>query len=200
MKTEEELRARVRELVEADLARRLAAVNVKLPHRCTHNYRDPLDRRKEVLGEPNESYNRIKDARHLPLAQTMGLCMLGVEDPEQWPGDICDDPVDAERCPYFTPKKSAEAVEAEFYENLKDAVWVTEHLPAVAALLWVHDESELPDEVTAGPGQVIDILHTELPLSKVRLVPGPVEPAPAPLALVEAPLPWWRRLWRRLFR
>lgn len=182
MKTEEEVRERVRELVEGDLRRRTEAAQVKLPHLCGHNYRDPLDRRKMILDEPNDRYNRIQDARHLPLAQTIGLCMLGSKDPEQWAGDICDDPIDAERCPYFKPRQSSDDVETEFYDNLRNPLWVTENLPAVAALLWVSGASELP--VAPEPTPVPEVPPAEMPLM---------------VAEVEQPQPWWRRVWRRVF-
>jgi len=137
VRTDEEIRGRVRELVKAELKRRLDAAHEKLPHRCEHNHRHALDSRKETLGEPNERYNRIQDARHLPLSQTMGLCMLGASDPEQWGGNICDDPIDAQRCPYFKPREDDKSIMDEFSASLKEPAWVEAHLPDVAALLWV---------------------------------------------------------------
>jgi hypothetical protein len=63
--------------------------------------------------------------------------MLGSEDPEQWQGNICDDPIDAQRCPYFTPAKDAKTIVAEFMELVKEPSWVETNMPVVSALLWV---------------------------------------------------------------
>lgn len=195
MKTEEELRARVRELIEGELRRRLEATHEKLPHLCTHNYRHALDTRKAINDEANEGYNRIGDVLHLPLAQTMGLCMLGANDPEQWKGDICDEPIDAQRCPFFKPKKTDAEVTSEFRAQVKDPAWVSENLPAVAALLWVSSEPS-------------NRVHQDLAVAEgpdPAAVAEEPDPAPAPVAeeskaqepaalAVVRPRSWWRRL------
>lgn len=191
MRTDEELRTRVREMVKADLKRRLDEASIKLPHLCTHNYRHALDSRKTLAGDPNENYNRIGDVKHLPLAQTMGLCMLGVEDPEQWMGTICDEPIDAQRCPYFDPKKNDQAITTEFWTQVKDPAWVEENLPAVAALLWVAGDPTPPPEPVKEP-------EPEPPPPPPPEPEVEVEDEEAPLAVVVSP-PWWVRLWRRLF-
>lgn len=181
MKSQQELQDRIRELVKESLKQRLEEAHVRLPHLCTHNHRHVLDSRKTVLGEANEQYNRIGDARHLPLAQTMGLCMLGAEDPEQWKGDICDDPIDAQRCPYFSPRESPQIITEEFTEGLKDRAWVEKNLPVVAALLWVAEESTVP---------------ANEPEPEAAPEPEP-EPEPAPLVIIRPS--WWKRMIARIF-
>jgi len=140
MKTSDEIRARVRTLLLAELDARVEEASKRIPHKCTHNHRQELDARKEIAGEPNEGYNR-NDRRHLPMVRTIGLCMLGSDKAEEWSGTICDDPIDAQRCPYFTPSQSKESLLAQFQEQVEDAVWLQTHLPAVYELLWVLEQS-----------------------------------------------------------
>lgn len=139
MKSTAEVEERLRTIVVAELRKRLTRET--LPHLCVHNRRQPLDHRRTIYGEPNGSYNRIstgvENGVALPVLQTIGLCMLGSEDPESWPGNMCDEPLDAQRCPYFTYKQSRADVYAEFIANLKDPEWVEAYLPAAHALLWV---------------------------------------------------------------
>jgi hypothetical protein len=139
MKSASEIEERLRAIVIEELRRRLA--RDVLPHLCVHNRRQPLDHRPTVYGEPNESYNRIsagiEDGVSLPVLQTIGLCMLGAESPDTWAGTICEEPIDAQRCPYFAYKQARSDVHREFLENLRDPVWVETHLPAAHALLWV---------------------------------------------------------------
>lgn len=187
MKDEAEVRQRVRELVTAELKHRLDEAHERLPHRCTHNYRHALDTRKTIVGESNEKYNRIGDVRHLPMSQTMGLCMLGAEDPEQWKGDLCDEPIDAQRCPYFNPRQDDPAITAEFSTNLKEPAWIEANLPAVAALLWVAGTDGPPKE------EALELAP--------EAVPEPEEPDPesVPTPLVVVPRSWWKRLWQWAF-
>lgn len=205
MRKEEEVRERVRELVKTELKRRLDDAHVKLPHRCVHNHRHALDTRKTILGEPNTGYNLVQDARHLPLAQTMGLCMLGAEDPEQWTGDICDEPIDAQRCPYFKPREDDLTLTTEFWKSVKDPKWVDENLPAVAALLWVcapavQDAPE-EQETTEPPNEDKPAPPVTEPANEDKSAPLAVDPPnedkPAPL-VVAPKLTWWARLVRWL--
>lgn len=139
MRSSTEIEERLRAIVIAELQRRLE--REVLPHLCSHNRRQPLDHRRTIYGEPNESYNRIsagvEDGVSLPVLQTIGLCMLGSESPETWAGTICEEPLDAQRCPYFVYKTTRAEVYREFVANLQDPMWVETHLPAAHSLLWV---------------------------------------------------------------
>lgn len=130
----EAVRWRIRHLLTVELDRRVTLMVKRLPEHCVHNYRHPLDVRKTVDGHPNEQYNRIS----LPVVQqTIGLCTLGKDTPAEWNGTICEDPVDAQRCPYFNGKQTKESVLREFEEQLRDMNWVSQNLPEVHGLLWV---------------------------------------------------------------
>lgn len=184
MKSPDVIRARITRLLVRELHRRVGIASERLPVRCTHNYRHPLDPRRTVDGEPNPNYNRI-----LPVNQTIGLCMLGAEDPSEWPGNICEDPIDAQRCPYFEVKQTKAQVWAELREQLKEPSWVEENLPEVAALAWTLNEA--PD--LEGAAQHVDAeLAPEPELENLPETDGPVD-------LVPMSDSWWRRLLRWLF-
>jgi hypothetical protein len=137
LRDESEITDRVQQLLAKEMQRRLSDAAERLPVRCVHNYRHSLDQRKQVEGQPNENYNRITDHRSLPVLQTIGLCMLGSEDVTEWPGTICEEPLDAKRCPYFTPKQNPEVLYRAFLDQLKNGDWIRDNLPAAHALLWV---------------------------------------------------------------
>jgi hypothetical protein len=70
--------------------------------------------------------------------------MMRAETPDQWQGTICDEPIDAGRCPYFTPSQSKEELFAQFTLELQYPSWVQQALPEVAALLWVLELTQAP--------------------------------------------------------
>lgn len=132
MRSSTEIQGRIKHLLSRELDRRVAEATKRLPHKCEHNYRHPLDVRKTVDGEPNPSFNKIT----LPVAQTIGLCMLGSEDPETWGGTICEDPVDAQRCPYFSARESKDEILLTLRKDSQDSEWLQANLPEVYGLLW----------------------------------------------------------------
>ncbi len=144
MKTKSEIEARVKELICAELDRRVSEASKRLPTRCIHNYRHSLDTRHQVDGEANPEYNRIADGRGLPVIQTIGLCMLGSEDPESWGGTICEEPIDARKCDVFKPSKGKEAIMPELSRDLQDGGWLLENMPELFGLLWVLDVVQEP--------------------------------------------------------
>lgn len=143
MKSTVEVEEQVRELLLAELKQRLT--RPRLPTLCLHNHRHALDHRKSVYGEPNASYNRVSQGVEevdgarvaLPVVQTIGLCMMGAESIETWPGNICEEAIDAQRCPYFKYRQSRSEVYDGFVANVTDPSWVKAFLPAVHSLLWV---------------------------------------------------------------
>lgn len=139
MRHEREIKERLRGLLVLELNRRILEASKRLPHKCSYNVAHPLDVRRVVNGEPNPHYNHI-----VPGGQTLGLCFYGAEDLKSWPGNVCDEPIDAKRCPYFLPQVSKEDIINQFREDLRDAFWVQENLPEVAGLLWVLGLAETP--------------------------------------------------------
>jgi len=141
MRPETEIQDRIRDLLTFEFEHRVEVASEKAPIKCVHNYRHPLDTRKQIEGEANVDYNRIS----LPVAQTIGLCMYGADDPTQWAGTICEDLIDAQRCPLFSPKETPEAIRTAIEGQIRDPAWVKENLPAVEALLWVINGEKLPE-------------------------------------------------------
>ena len=132
---------RIRGLLFEELQRRVAFAEMRLPVRCAHNKQNPLDSRHYHEGEDNSRYNMITTSPGSATRHTIGLCMYGAENPEEWPGNLCEDKIDAQRCPIFKPRQSKEDIRKEFQEELCDSTWVENNLPRVSELLWVLDSS-----------------------------------------------------------
>lgn len=144
MRTEVEIRGRLRALLVRELDQRIELASKRLPHLCKHNYRHPLDDREMIDGEPNYDYNRITLQPWTPVSRTLGLCLVGQESPEDWKGDICEDPIDAQRCPLFEPIRTKDEILTEFVRELETPGWAEDNLPGVAELLWVLEETSSP--------------------------------------------------------
>lgn len=147
IRSQEEIEDRIRFLLTEELDRRVAEAMKRLPERCKHNHRQPLDSRKKVEGDQNPGFNRIT-SQSLPVQQTIGLCMYGAENVESWPGNICEDPVDAHRCgDWFEAEQSKEALLIEFHDQVRDPEWIKTELSEVSGLVWAlgkHTAIKLP--------------------------------------------------------
>ncbi len=139
MKHVDEIEARIRFLLAEALEKKVAEASKRLPHLCTYNFRHNLDTRRQVDGEPNPNFNRITEQEGEPVVQTIGLCMYGAENPEDWRGDICEDPIDAQRCPYFQPSLYKERIWRDFHAMLQDHDRLRAEMPEVYGLLWALD-------------------------------------------------------------
>lgn len=142
MKTLSEIESRIRGLLAEEFDRRVEEAHLRLPSRCVHNHRQELDPRKRVEDEPNPSYNRV-DRYHLPVVNKTGLCMLGADSPEDWQGTICEDPIDAQRCPSFTAIETKSEIYTNFMRDLTLEGWIAKYMPETAALLWVLEAERL---------------------------------------------------------
>lgn len=134
MRSEKEIHRQVESLVNHHFEDQVQEKTRRLPNNCVHHLNHNIDVRERVNGERNPAYNRLDGKIGL---EVVGLCMYGSEDKESWPGNICEDELDAIRCPLFTPLQSVGEIKEEFENQLKDPHWVKEKLPEVAALLWV---------------------------------------------------------------
>jgi len=140
MRSEKEVQDRIRFLLSSALSRKVLEACTRMPCNCQHNHSQALDTRKNVAGEPNANYNRVS-GEDLPV---IGLCLLGVKDPVQWEGTICEDPIDAQRCSSFSLVSTRETISAEFDRQIKDLGWVEKHLPEVYGLLWALGSEVMP--------------------------------------------------------
>ena len=141
MRIPDQVQDRIRTLLQVEFDRRLQEASQRLPQRCQHNHRQVLDTRKQIEGAPNDGYNRA-DRVHLPLSPTIGLCLLGSESPETWAGTICEDPIDAQMCPQYTPMQTKANLLLEFREQVENNDWLRESLPTVYELLWVLESTK----------------------------------------------------------
>jgi hypothetical protein len=134
MKTKEEIRSLVRQMLLDEFDRRFKDLTKRLPCKCIHNHRQDLDTSPVLDEQLNEGYNRL-DRKHLPMAPTIGLCMLGSEDAQTWNGTICDEPIDAQRCPDFTPWETKESFLEDFTKQVLDPKWLETNLPVAYGLI-----------------------------------------------------------------
>jgi len=141
MKTQTEIERRIHWLLCVALDARVAEASKRLPRLCRHNLQNPLDTRRQVHGENNPGYNRISVARGEAVTQTIGLCMLGSDNPEVWGGTICEDDIDAQKCPLFEPRLIKETVLLEFRETLRDPDKLRVEFPEVHGLIWALEDS-----------------------------------------------------------
>jgi len=139
VKSESEIKARIEEAVFEEVSRRVDTLGERVPHKCIHNYRHPLDARKVTEEGFNPQYNRVTSERRLPVLQTVGLCLLGSDDPSAWSGTICDEPIDAKRCPVFTAFRTKDDVLEEVKGQMADESWLKSNMPEVYALSWALD-------------------------------------------------------------
>lgn len=140
MRNQNEIQDRIRYLLTIELDKQVHKGCSRLPDNCKHHLCQPLpDNRKKIAGEVNVNYNRINV--DLPWA---GLCMLGSDNPEEWGGTICEDPVDAQRCESFTLAVTKEQVSGKFNSQIGDLNWVEQNLPEVYGLLWALGSEKVP--------------------------------------------------------
>jgi len=135
MKSKAEILDHYNSLISDIASARVKAAEARLPRFCKYHLEHSLDVRKQVGGEPNPRYNFIITSR------TLGLCVKGSEDPETWNGDICEDDVDAQRCPYFELKVTKEQLLTQVNKELSDLDWLKQNQPDVYALAWVLEET-----------------------------------------------------------
>lgn len=138
MKARSDIEGRIKYLLAEALEAQVQKATERLPHLCKHNHRHPLDTRRQVHGEPNSNYNRITVVAHQATSETMGLCMKGIEDRENdWSGTICEDPIDAQRCPYFDPIVNKTRLWQDFHDALQNPDELRAKFPEIYGLIWV---------------------------------------------------------------
>jgi|AntDeeMinimDraft_6_1070357.scaffolds.fasta_scaffold15250_2 hypothetical protein len=123
MKDEAEIRKKYKELRYRHLKRHLKSHLSSSPSNCVHN----------LECETPEGPAR--------------LCMLGAEDPENWPGNICDTLETAQKCPFFQSKHEKAELKEEFEQDMSDAKTVYHDYRDLAMLLWALEEEPKDQEV-----------------------------------------------------
>jgi hypothetical protein len=128
MRESAEIRRRHRAL-KYDLRKRLLIQHLKqAPCNCVYNYAEPVERSEPLDGGASSGPVR--------------LCMLGAEDRQNWPGNVCDTVENARSCPFYEPRHEREDVLARLAEGMSDPEWIAEQDPELATLHWVLGEPE----------------------------------------------------------
>lgn len=115
MKREGKVEEKLRDLRYEHLKSKMEENLTPVPENCKHNY--------QYTAEDDDGEE-----------VTVGLCMLGSDNPQEWPGNVCDAPQTAEKCPFFEPKKSEEELKEEFRDEIDRGEY-----PDLTALQWVLD-------------------------------------------------------------
>jgi hypothetical protein len=132
MKTQGEVLRRIQDLLTFEWTRRCSLELAVIPDSCRHHHWHGIDVRKEINGHPNPQYNQVTASG----GKQIGLCLYGSSNGD-WPGDLCEDTVDALRCKKYSAKHTPEKAYAKLIVCLKDEEWVASNLPEVQALYWV---------------------------------------------------------------
>lgn len=143
MKTRDEILSRLRKLRTRYATRYMESSRERLPCNCRHNHvhKSTNYSRQVTTAQPTDIAPRSQvTLLVLQEDRPIGLCMYGSEDSSKWPGNICDSKETASECPYFTPKMSVAASQAEFFAKLEDDEFVFDNYRDIAALQWVLGE------------------------------------------------------------
>ena len=146
MRSRDEVVDEAQRLISEEFSRRVNEAGLRLPWKCRHNYKHPLDPRKtDEFGDPNPNFNKIK----LPIYPVkedeypnhmIGLCLHGyngkVDDNWRW-DRVCEEASVSRSCPDFTSIESRESVLDKFVAELNDPAWVAMAMPRLAAIMWV---------------------------------------------------------------
>lgn len=128
MRQEKEIKKRIKELKHRYLRREVKKRLRKIPENCYWNYRHIL----------RDSGGKVILDEYTCKPKTIGLCMLGSEDRQEWRGDICEHLEDMEDCPSFIFKMSKKEIKEEFdaklgdlnngeYKDIKTLAWVLQN-------------------------------------------------------------------------
>lgn len=175
MRSESDIIARARDLVLQAWKKRLSEAQKRIPHHCTYHHEQLLDFDPEISGESNPGYNRV-DRVSLPVLKsqnTLGICLYGVSDPSSWTGTICEEDIDAMRCPLFKSRFDISGLWETFQKDMANPNWVEENLPEMQTILWVLKEGRNTPSFLSVPGWVGSLLRFFLPFKPDPSCPSP---------------------------
>jgi len=99
----------------------------KAPCNCQYNYKEPEEREGVLSAGAGARF-----------------CMLGAQDIQNWPGNLCDTVENARACPFYKAKHTRDEVLERFEAFIQDESWLEENAPDLATLTWVLEASEPP--------------------------------------------------------
>lgn len=79
---------------------------------------------------------------HNHVDRDIQLCMLGADDPENWPGNICDTDEIATSCPFFKCKNDPDSLKAKFRTTIEP-----DH-SEIQLLMWALELESYEDDYT----------------------------------------------------
>lgn len=139
MKSEAQLIDRIKVLLVAEWERRVLVRGTRTPEACRNHHWQDLNLRNTADGTPNDAYNRVA----VEGGTRTGLCLYGSRT-EEWSGTLCEDAVDAQRCPHFDPLWSPGLMYADYLLDLADLEWVSSSLAEVQILSWALETLPAP--------------------------------------------------------
>ena len=84
--------------------------------------------------------NCVHNHRHETGDGYVQLCMLGSDDPENWPGNICDTVENARTCPFYRNRHNKAELKAKFDLSLQDPDILNNEYRDIAVLQWVLED------------------------------------------------------------
>jgi len=84
--------------------------------------------------------NCVHNHRHETAEGSAQLCMLGSDDPENWPGNICDTVENVRTCPFYKNRYDKSQLKEDFDELLQDPDVLYNEYRDIAMLLWTLEE------------------------------------------------------------
>lgn len=130
MKSKGKVRQKIKDAKFKYLKRELRDKLKACPQNCQYNERHRLT-----------TYKRDPVTNEMRSHETeIGLCMYGADNPEEWPGKICDEEKTAQECGLFLGRYDKEQVKEAFNAKLEDPQVVAHEYKDIAALQWVVEE------------------------------------------------------------
>ena len=150
MKSEFEIRNRLKNLRIRYTKKFIEKSQKQLPHNCVFNYEHferIIDDRVPIEYELSPRINKtlVMIQPELPVR----LCTYGSENLTKWNGDIiCDSEDVSKNCSWFKSKKSEEEAIEEFKQLVSNDDLVFKNYPDIAAIQWVLGEKSKPLKIT----------------------------------------------------
>jgi hypothetical protein len=138
LKTQEDIESRLIKLSTRHKRLYIQSHTDKRPENCHYNLECtpkplPYVRETDTNISPRKSNSIVIIQEDAPVR----VCTYGIEHPDKWNGNICDDESQSRKCPMFKPRQSVEILEEEFQDIIKDDEKTLVRYPDIAALQWV---------------------------------------------------------------
>lgn len=149
MKSQSEIQRRLRKLHFRYAKKYIDSTQKRIHTNCKHNHsQKPLKQTRDVV-EIELAPRQVSTVVYIhDNDRETQYCMYGSENPETWPGIICDRHQIAETCKWFVPKISAKGAEDQFDKLMEDDEYVYKEHADIAALQWVVNDRVYKHKMT----------------------------------------------------